>query len=175
MVKSDSEASSEWRIKIWEEVVPTIPQYLILGRGYSIDARELEKVKAAATSNSGGEGAELASDFHNGPLSLLIPLGIFGVIGFLWFLGASFRVLLNNYRHGLPEHRRINTFLLAYFVTKVFMFMVIVGSFQNDLALYTGVVAFSLSLNGGVRHPAKAPAKPNPAYLPFRLPKAART
>lgn len=176
MVKIDSEASSNWRIKIWEQVIPTIPQYLILGKGYAIDAKEFQTVNtlAAASGQQEGAGSMLAQDYHNGPLSLLIPLGIFGVIGFLWFLGAAIYVLVNNYRHGLPEHRQLNTFLLAHFLTKTVMFMAVYGSFQNDLAMFTGIVALSLSLNAGVRKPAVAPAKPNPAYLPFRLPKPAR-
>jgi len=58
---------------------------------------------------------------------------------------------------------------------RIFYFMAIFGSFQNDLALFTGLIALSISLNGGMRRPspAKAPA-PNPAYLPFRLPKVVR-
>ncbi|MGC3961130.1 MAG: O-antigen ligase family protein [Verrucomicrobiota bacterium] len=176
LVKFDAENSSNWRIKIWEEVIPTIPQYLILGKGYAIDAKEFEKVNmlTPATGQNSGEGAALAQDYHSGPLSLLIPLGIFGVIGFLWFMGASLYVLINNYRYGLAEHRHLNTFLLAHFLTKFVMFVFVYGSFQNDLALFTGIVALSLSLNAGMRKPAVAPVKPNPAYLPFRLPKTAR-
>lgn len=173
IAKMDADASSEWRIMIWEQVIPTIPKYLLLGKGYSIDVREFEKIQAVNDSN-GRANAEFVQDYHSGPLSLLIPLGIFGVIGFVWFLFASYRVLLNNYRYGLPEHRRLNTFLLAFFVVKTFMFIAIYGSFQNDLAVFTSVVALSISLNAGVRKPALAPAKPNPAYLPFRLPRPAR-
>jgi len=175
LARVDAESSIEWRVKMWQEVVPSIPQYLLIGKGYSIDPRELENafelggVGDTATS----AGATVASDFHNGPLSLLIPLGIFGVIGFLWFLFAAFRVLLNNYRNGLPEHRRLNTFLLVYFLTKVFLFFVIFGSFQNDLALYTGLVGLSVSINGGVRRSVLA-SQPQPGLLPLRLPKAAR-
>ncbi|MCO5052384.1 MAG: O-antigen ligase family protein [Verrucomicrobiae bacterium] len=169
----DAENSSEWRLKIWEQVIPTIPQYLLIGKGYSIDAREFEKIQTAGQSSSQAT-AEYAQDYHSGPLSLLIPLGSFGVVGFVWFLVAAYRVLRNNYRHGPPEYRKLNTFLFAFFLVRTFMFIVIYGSFQNDLVVFTGIVALSLSLNGGVRQPALAPAKPNPAYLPFRLPKPVR-
>jgi len=175
LAKEDAAESSEWRLKIWQEVIPTIPQYLLVGKGYAIDAREQEMAAsiAGAKGEDQGEGAKRASDFHNGPLSLIIPLGIFGVIGFLWFMGAGFRVLLNNFRHGDPINHRVNTFLLAYFVTKAGFFFVIYGSFQNDLALFTGVVALSAAINNGVCRPAPS-AKPNPAHLPFRLPKPLR-
>ncbi len=169
----DAENSSEWRKKIWEQVIPTIPKYLFIGKGYSIDVREFEKIRATKKSSNLAT-AEFAQDYHSGPLSLLIPLGSFGTIGFVWFLLAAYRVLRNNYRYGPPEYQKLNTFLFAFFLVRTFMFLVIYGSFQNDLATFTGIVALSLSLNAGVRKPALAPARPNPAYLPFRLPKPAR-
>jgi hypothetical protein len=178
LAKDSAEDSSQWRIRMWEEVIPTIPQYLILGKGYGIDARELEMNAAFANYKGGGSdqdgsSAMTASDFHNGPLSLIIPLGIFGVIGFLWFIFASAKVFINNYRYGEPENRQLNTFLLAYFLTKAFFFFVIYGSFQNDLAIFVGLIALGVSVNGGVCKPAPV-TRVNPAHLPFRLPKAMR-
>jgi hypothetical protein len=175
-VRENAQASTEWRLRIWEQVIPTIPRYLIIGKGYGIDPRELQAVQAASEfqSSSDGTGAELAQDYHSGPLSLIIPLGIFGTIGFLWFLGAGFRLLIRNYRYGSPDLRRINTFLLAYFITRTLFFFAVYGSFQNELAVFTGIVALSAAINGGMRKPVLAPAKPNPAYQPFRLPKVAR-
>lgn len=171
------ENSSEWRLKMWRDTVPSIPQYLVLGRGYSIDARELDAASnfAEFTQNdeTSGFGASLASDFHNGPLSLIIPLGAFGTIAFLWFLIASYRLLHNNYRHGDPQYRQVNSFLLAYFLTKATFFLLIYGSFQNDLMVFTGLVGLSASINGGMSQPVKKVVA-NPAYLPFRLPRAAK-
>jgi O-antigen ligase len=177
VVRADAEASSEWRVKIWEEVLPTVPQYLLVGKGYSIDAKELETAKDLEKflGRSDGSVAAAASDFHNGPLSLIIPLGIFGAMGFLWFLAASFRVLLNNYRYGDAEYRTLNVFLLVYFVVRVGLFFIIFGSFHTELTVFAGLVGLSVAVNGGMRRPVPvmAPA-PNPAYLPFRLPKAAK-
>jgi O-antigen ligase len=176
-IRLNAEYSSEWRLRMWKEVLPTVPQYLLIGKGYSIDARELEAAATLAEYNSdaAAAGAALASDFHNGPLSLIIPLGAFGALAFLWFLIAGFRVLLNNYKYGDPRHLRINSFLLAYFATRTVFFLFVYGSFQNDLALFTGVVGLSAAVNGGMRQPEKnIVPKTNPAYLPFRLPKTAK-
>lgn len=174
--KQNALDSNEWRLNIWREVLPTIPQYLLVGKGYAIDAREQERIlsTSALQGDTGGENAKIVQDYHSGPLSLIIPLGIFGTIGFLWFMGAGFWLLLKNYRYGDPTNLRTNTFLLAYFVTKAAFFFIIYGSFQNDLAMFTGVVALSAAINGGVCKKHTAPAKPNPAYLPFRLPKPQR-
>jgi len=177
IAREDAEGSSEWRLNIWREVVPTIPQYLLVGKGYSIDARELDQASDFSAINSAdtGRGATVASDFHNGPLSVIIPLGIFGAVGFLWFLAAAFRVLLYNYRYGDAEYRRINTFLLAYFTVRVLYFLAIFGSLHTELTMFTGLIGLSISINGGMRRPApaKAPA-PNPAYQPFRPPKVVK-
>jgi hypothetical protein len=108
-------------------------------------------------------------------LSLVIPLGIFGARSAFsgsWCAGFSL-LLLNNYRHGAPVNHRLNVFLLAFFLTKTLFFFVIYGSFQNDLSIFTGIVALSASINGGMCKPAPV-TKPNPAYLPFRLPKPLR-
>jgi hypothetical protein len=104
---------------------------------------------------------------------LLIPLGAFGTIAFIWFLIAGYRLLLNNFRHGDPQLRQINTFLLAYFLTKVAFFFLVFGSFQSDLMVFTGLVGLSASINGGMSQPIKKVVT-NPAYLPFRLPKVAK-
>lgn len=175
-VKQDAEHSTQWRLKMWEEALPTIPQYLLVGKGYSIDPRELEATLnfAEFRRDDSGFGASLASDYHSGPLSLLIPLGAFGALAFLWFMVAGCRVLLHNYRYGEPELHRINTFLLAYFLTKALFFFAVYGSFQNDLVIFTGLLGLSASINGGMRQPAKAATTTNPAFLPFRLPKAAK-
>lgn len=175
LAKAAAEDSSQWRINIWKEVVPTIPQYLIVGKGYSMDAREMAMANAFsdARSTDDGSGAIAASDFHNGPLSLVIPLGIFGTIGFIWFLIASIKTLVSNYRYGDPAHHTINTFLLAYFLTKTLFFIAVFGSFRTDLAVFVGLIALSVSINGGVCQPVRSP-QINPAHLPFRLPKAMR-
>lgn len=177
MVKIAAESSSEWRLKIWRDAVPLIPRYLLIGKGYSIDVHELETETQLSEfrANDTGAGAALASDYHSGPLSLLIPLGAFGTLAFLWFLGASFRVLLNNFRYGDPTLHKLNTFLLAFFLTKTLFFFLVYGSFQTELMIFTGMVGLSASLNGGMRRPQKAGVtQTNPAYLPFRLPKAAK-
>jgi hypothetical protein len=177
-IKANADDSTEWRVRMWEQVIPMIPQYLLIGKGYGIDARE----QAMAETIEGGlavgldkfDGSMRAGDYHSGPLSLIIPLGLFGLIGFLWFVVVAFRVLFDNRRYGDPAHLQVNTFLLALFAMKTIWFFVAYGSFQNDLAIFTGILGLSCALNGGMRRPVTAPAKPNPAYLPFRLPKPLR-
>lgn len=171
-----AESTTEWRVQMWRMLLPQIPQYLILGKGYSIDPAELQGAADTVerTGVNSAEGAMISGDYHNGPLTVIIPLGIFGVIGFLWLLIAGFRVLLNNYRYGDPALRQINTFLLAAFVVRSFYFLVIFGSFYGELAIFTGILGMSVSINGGMQRPAPVTVE-KPAFGPLKLARATKS
>lgn len=177
IVKMNAEATSDWRLEIWQAAIPEIPRYFFLGRGLTMNERDWESYRTLGDNQVGGEvggSFALASDYHNGPLSLIIPFGIWGVIAFLWFLAASIRVLWLNYKYGDPDSRRINTYLLSYFIAKAISFFFIFGGFYYDLMGFIGVVGFSISLNSGVaKKPVVVPAKvvfqrfrPRPIELP---------
>src|SRR5678815_2292803 len=68
----------------------------------------------------------------------------------LWFLGASARALYRNYRYGNPAYGKLNRFLLAFFISKTIFFLFAFGSLFPDIAMFTGLVGISISLNGGV-------------------------
>ena len=146
-----------WRI-LWSQV----PKYLLVGKGYAIDPEELYLADLAASrgeSSFGAESAMVAGDYHNGPLSVIIPFGILGVVGLLWLLGAGIKALYQNYRYGDPALDRINTFLLAWFITQSIIFFAVFGAFNSQLYVFTGTLGLSVALNGGVRR-----ARRNPAY-----------
>jgi hypothetical protein len=92
----------------------------------------------------------LSGDYHSGPLSILIPFGIWGVLAFLAFVVASLRLLYLNYRNGSDSIRNINTFLLSYFVAKLIFFIGVFGAIHLDLATFAGLVGLSVSINGGL-------------------------
>jgi len=154
-VRFSADASSEWRVTMWKVLLPDIPKYLLLGKGFGLNAREMELLSDLQKSGraSSMEVALLASDYHNGPLTVIIPFGIFGALGFVWFLVASMRVLYRNYRYGDAALRNLNTFLLAFFVARVTFFFFVYGAFHTELYIFTGIIGLSVSLNGGVARP----------------------
>jgi hypothetical protein len=172
VVKLSAEVSTEWRIGMWKDVIPEIPRYLLLGKGLAFSGTELE---ALTTSKIGGrdslstEGAELAGDYHSGPLSIIIPFGIWGVIGFVWFIGASLRALYRNYKFGHPFFKTLNTFLFAYFLAKTISFFLIFGSLYSDLSSFTGIIALSIAVNRGVARPFLVPSRKLAAPIPLRI------
>lgn len=171
VAKMDAAASAEWRLQIWEFLIPQIPHYLLLGKGLSLDFNDMAMYKTLGNQQVGGDVGgvfTLAGDYHSGPLSVIIPFGIWGCIGFLWFLFASIKVLWANYKYGDPEIRKINTFLLSYFISKSLMFIIIFGGFYTDLFSFICIIGFSISLNGGVAKP-EVKTEPQMAFNRGRL------
>jgi hypothetical protein len=159
-VQASADDSTDWRLEMWREVVPTIPNYLLIGKGYEIPMNEMYLAMVSMERGNYGrryELAILAGDYHSGPLSVIIPLGIFGTLAFLWFLGAGTYVLHRNNKYGVPELRNINRFLFAYFVARILFFMFIFGSLYADLICFTSLLGLSVSLNGGVSGPQTEP------------------
>ena len=122
-----AQATSDWRLQIWRNVLPQVPQYLILGKGYGFSARELAMIQDSRSGTAGQESTELVGDYHNGPLSVLIPFGIFGMAGFLWFLWAGLRVTYQNYQFSDPACRCANAYLFALFIVKIILFFTVFG------------------------------------------------
>jgi hypothetical protein len=152
-VELDTHNSNEWRLRMWGKVAPQIPHYLLLGKGFGINVRESLLASDMVVSRreiDNSAAAQMAQDYHNGPLSVLIPLGIFGVLALVWFWFAGFRLLLANYRYGTPELQSINTLFLALFITKILHFIFIFGSLHHDFYQFSGILGLSVALNGGM-------------------------
>lgn len=169
--KADAMGTADWRLRMWMVLLPEVPKYLWLGKGFALNPADYyliqESVKRGLAQDidlpiTGGS-------YHSGPLTLMIPLGIWGAIGFLWFAVAALRVLHRNWRHGPPELKLVNTFLMAYFWMRFIYFLVFYGQFAEDLVVFTGIVGLSVSLNHGMckaPEPGQAPAtasEPAPA------------
>ena len=142
--------STDWRMQMWKRVLPEVPRYLLKGKGYTFGANEMYETRDAVFSrfDPGYVGAIATGDYHNGPLSVIMPFGIAGAIGFVWFLAAALRYLYWNYRYGDASLKQVNTFLLAAFAAKTVFFMMVFGGLHTDLFWFTGLVGFSVSLNG---------------------------
>jgi hypothetical protein len=167
VARLSAEASSDWRIEMWKSLLPEIPRYLFLGKGLTFDANDMAMNYTLGNQVGGDVGGQLqlASDYHNGPLSVIIPFGIWGALGFLWFLGASIRVLWRNYKYGEADLHKINTFLLCYFIAKTIMFMFVFGGLYGDLVAFAGVIGLSISLNRGMA--AKSVPVTQPSQVAF--------
>jgi hypothetical protein len=165
VARLEAQQSSEWRIEMWKRVLPDVPKYFWLGKGYAVSGMEL----AMAHDIEGRAGDQQAasitgSNFHNGPLSIIITFGVWGAIAWLWFLLACFRALHSNRVYGDESLRSVNNFLFANFLARTIFFFGVFGEFRVDFPTFIGLIGLSLALNGGIRKPVYAPkfAKPIP-------------
>jgi hypothetical protein len=161
-VQRAAEASSEWRMQMARAVMPEISGHLLLGKGYALSQTDFQNMNQQAfqSGDAANWGSAIAGDYHNGPLSVIIPFGIWGVIAFVWFLIAGLRALYNNYRYGDPALRTVNMLLLAMFLTRALIFWSpIFGSLYSDMAAFAGMLGLGVALNGGICRPAPKPVQ----------------
>jgi hypothetical protein len=170
IARMDAENSSQWRIEMWKMVVPEIPKYFWLGKGVGISEEDMTSFSTFGFRGNEGsrEEAIVVGNYHNGPLSLLMTFGVWGAIGFIWFLGACIRALYLNYRYGEDYLKHPNVFLLASFVAKAVVFFVVFGDLRVDFAPFAGMIGLSLALNHGIRKPVYDKAPPKPIALRSR-------
>jgi hypothetical protein len=176
VARSDAKNSLDWRFEMWKVVLSEVPKYLIVGKGYALNPTDIylaeESVKRGIY--AAYHSALIAGDYHSGPFSLMLGFGIFGTLAFTWLILAGWRVLYKNLRFGDPEILNINRFLLVYYLARLLYFIVIFGSLHTDLPVFTGIIAFSLSLNRGVRssrdirvvEPYREPPEPQGGMVP---------
>lgn len=151
--KLDARSSWDWRVDMWRVVVPEIPKYLLLGKGFAFSGTDMYLTEEATRRGlaRGYDAYVVGGLYHQGVLTLIIPFGIFGVLGFAWFCWAGARVLYLNYRFGEKSLEQINRFLFAYFLSRLVFYLFLYGQFDMDLMTFTGAVGMSVCINGGVK------------------------
>ena len=144
------EATLDWRWQMWKQVLPEVPRHLFRGKGFGFDPADLYLASESEHRFQSEFVAETITvgDYHNGPLSILIPFGIYGMIAFLWLLIAGGRVLHRNFKFGSPEYRNVNALILAAFTAHACFFFIGFGSLHSDMASFTGLLGMSVALNG---------------------------
>jgi len=169
--RHDAQGTLDWRLQMWRVVLPEVPQYLWLGKGYTFSGTDFQLVQDAIRRGmfTSYEDTLVSGNYHNGLLTLIIPFGLPGTAVFAVFLFAGWRVLRRNYLYGLAELQSVNTFLLAYFMARLIFYVVFYGQFDIDLMVFTGLVGLSISINGGVRSAPRQLPSGNPAALPPQL------
>ena len=152
VARLNAEKSTEWRLEMWNELMPEVKKYFFKPKGVEVSGIDLELTDDLSKRGfiSSQQLAILAGNYHNGPLSVLITFGVWGFIGWVWFLIASVRALYRNYLYGEDYLKKINTFLLAYFVARIVFFFFVFGDLRTDFPIFTGIVGLALALNGGI-------------------------
>ncbi|HEV2330665.1 MAG TPA: O-antigen ligase family protein [Verrucomicrobiae bacterium] len=168
--RADAKASWDWRIQMWTALLPQIPKHLLLGKGYAISPEDYDTEMGAGAAVQSADPAQqalaLSSDYHNGPLSVILPFGIWGVIAMVWFFAGSIWVVYRNYRYSPPELKTLNAFLFATYVWAVIIFYG--SSLATGMNVFTGLLGLTVAINRGVRRKPVDPAANIPYSMPFR-------
>lgn len=177
IVRMDAEGSLNWRLQMWQALLPDVPRYFWLGKGYAITESEyavMSNPQAYRIIDPSQQGLALSSDYHNGPLSVILPFGIWGVLAFVWFLIAAWWAIARNRRYGDPALQTINTGLYAVFIAKVLFFLIFFGDLASDMATLSAYAGLSIAINGGICRravPAPATESAEPVQLPLGRPR----
>lgn len=149
VARADADGTIDWRLEMWKVVIPDVPKYLWLGKGFAYDGSDYYLTTKAASEGRAAayESTLISGNYHQGILTLIIPFGLFGFLAFVWFAAAGWWVLFKNYRRGRPELLRLNTFLLSYYSARLLFYLTLYGQFDLDLIVFTSSVALSIAVN----------------------------
>jgi hypothetical protein len=168
-----ADSSAQWRYELWKAILPQVPPHLLLGKGYAITLEDYQMMGsdvAFRATDASQQGLALAGDYHSGPLSVIIPFGIWGAGAFLWIMYAGAWVTYRNYRYGEQSLRTINAYMWVSCVLFIFRFLFIFGGLNADMMPFAAMIGFSIALNGGVRRPAPQPVQARqPAGYPAKI------
>ena len=149
-VEMDAMGTADWRVRMWSHLLEEVPEYLILGKGYGIDAAEFNLLEIALLNGfiPDYEWAVVSGDYHNGPLSVLVPLGLAGAFCYVMLLWHGWRFLFRAMKRADPALLTINRAIYAIFVARVIFFVTVHGSGPYDLMQFLGLVGISAAING---------------------------
>jgi O-antigen ligase len=131
-VKRDASSTVEWRLQLWEEGMKKLPEYWLIGKGYAFSEKEAVAVSGANKATDQLSWAIVTSSYHNGPISLLLGLGVFGlIVGFALIFAICIRhgrMLKAPWRD--PRLKQIHQVIYAMLLVHVTVFLTIYGDVQ---------------------------------------------
>ncbi len=159
-VRQDAQGSLDWRIEMWGTLQREVPENLMLGKGYSIDPDAMRMSMFNSVQDFGlkSEWAMLTGEYHNGPLSVLIPFGIWGALAFVWFLVASALRLRWHCRNCDPSMLNINRAFFVFFVVRSIFFVFLIGSLYSGLVEFVFLIGLAEAMNAQPKPDETEPA-----------------
>lgn len=129
----DAYSTTRWRLNLWHLALAEIPDYLFIGKGYTFSGTALNALRMSGTAEFVEFWALETSAYHNGVLSLLIGMGIPGlVIGtclVLVFIHRYGRLLFSTWTD--TRHRMIYQTIFCLLTVNVAYFYTLYGDVQS--------------------------------------------
>lgn len=127
--KMSAHSTTTWRLDVWMEAIKLIPDYFWLGKGYTFSQGITEALMLGARGDYVYFWALETVAYHNGLLSLLIGLGISGlIIGGLLLIKICYRhYTFQQQKWRNPVLKKIHNLLLINAIVNVLTFFTIYG------------------------------------------------
>ena len=133
--RMDGFGSTLWRIEIWKQAWKQIPDYLLIGKGLAISPADISAMTEMRLDSV--TRALMSHIYHNGPLGLLLDLGVIGLI-----VGSAFLIISSLefwQRLSMPFEdallRRAYCFYTAYYLYHAVNFFLIFGDVRESFTM----------------------------------------
>jgi len=137
-VAQDAAGTVDWRLDLWHVAIRYIPEYFWLGKGFSYDGRLLAVSQMRGVGGDPLDWAMIMGWYHHGCLSLLLLLGIGGLITGICMMIFSvwnhFR--LNSATWNSPTLHLCHQAVLASQIVGTSIFLIIAGDVQEYMARF---------------------------------------
>ncbi len=133
-IKYEASQSSSVRTVVWEMAWDEVPNYLLIGKGFTVNPGDL---MAISVRTDWALNAFLSHNYHSGPLSLVLDTGLFGFIfGTAFMITAAFEM----YRRqreiaGPPLMQRAYNYFLVQVLYSVPAYYLIFGDVRESFPI----------------------------------------
>jgi len=130
LAKMDAADSVQWRVEVWKYSLSHWREFFWIGRGFTVD---LSEIQALSLMNDLILQAYLGHNYHSGPVSLLLDLGVPGFVTGTTFLIMSVRFCLKPLEHAAdPVIMRLYNVYRAKTIYGVFAFYILFGDAKSS-------------------------------------------
>jgi hypothetical protein len=126
----DGQGTANFRFNIWILALREVPEYLWLGRGLAFDYAELKAIEASYWMSDRIFMRGLIGNLHNGPLEVLVYLGVPAVLMFSSFLVRVFQlclIKLKQLKHD-PDKYQLGVYFVSILISTEISFLLTFGN-----------------------------------------------
>lgn len=130
MAKVAARGTTVWRLQVWANALQEVPEYLLIGKGYTYEASLSATLRTMNSYEAMFAWPKIMVAYHNGPLSLLIGMGIFGLLSGVGLLvAATWRhmALMSRGEWHDPILHRLHRVVAILFLIKAVSYLCIYG------------------------------------------------
>jgi len=128
-VAIDAGGTLDWRLGVWKEALRQIPEFFWVGRGYAFHESALSWMSYLGQGEYTAMWAVHQVAYHNGPLSLLIGMGIFGFLaGFAFMFYSGIRHVMFMFKDWESDFlQKLHAILTIHFLVIMLSFCLFYG------------------------------------------------